>query len=420
MGRSVTFIHAADLHLGAPFRGLRSLSPAWADVMLHAIPEAYQRVIDAALEQQVDFVVIAGDIFDDSRPSYADFSAFVDGLRRLDEAHIPVYFVTGNHDPYTSWHHDFAVLPKNAHLMGALHADFACFERDGEPLCLIGARGYYNQSWPEGVDISEGISRETAASDLGKSAPFMIGILHTGLDVDPTRSPADPRELLRRDVDYWACGHIHQPRVLPSEADPRIVFSGCPQGRDIRETGEHGIFKVTLEEGHPNAVEFMPTAQVAWQRERLDVSDCGTIADVQELITNTEFARNATARCQRMVFRFTLAGRTPLHHDLTPRILADVRTALNDSYPFFFVDALENDTREPIDTEELRAEGLFPAVFLHAVEGRRGDATATIRDLESEFYERDLTFPTALERELPQLCDEAETLVLDLLSEDGA
>ncbi len=138
---TITFIHAADLHLGAPFKGLRTSSPLWADVLLKAIPDAYRRIVDTAIEKQVDFVVVAGDIFDDSRPSYADFSLFVSGLERLNDAGIPVYFVTGNHDPFTSWDNSFSVLPENAHLLGAGKPSFALYEREGEPLALIGGRG---------------------------------------------------------------------------------------------------------------------------------------------------------------------------------------------------------------------------------------------------------------------------------------
>ena len=69
---AVTFIHAADLHLGAPFKGLRTIAPEWSEVLLQAIPEAFRKVISTALAEKVDFVVIAGDVFDNSHPSYAD------------------------------------------------------------------------------------------------------------------------------------------------------------------------------------------------------------------------------------------------------------------------------------------------------------------------------------------------------------
>ena len=75
MPEHVTFIHAADLHLGAPFRGLRALSDAWAARLLSALAEAYDRVIDAAIARDADFVVMAGDVFDTARPSTATTGA---------------------------------------------------------------------------------------------------------------------------------------------------------------------------------------------------------------------------------------------------------------------------------------------------------------------------------------------------------
>lgn len=415
---TVTFIHAADLHLGAPFKGLRTIAPAWADILLEAIPEAFRKIIDTALDQQVDFVVFAGDIFDNSHPSYADFSLFVSGLRQLNQAGIPVYFVTGNHDPYISWDNSFAALPENAHLLGATKPEFACFERDGKPLALIGGRGYYTQSWPSEENISEGISRETAMADLGVSAPFMIGILHTGLDIDMTRSPVNPKHLLKKDVDYWACGHVHQPRILPSKEDPRIVYSGCPQGRDMKEEGEHGVFKVTLTTDAPAEVEFIPTAKVAWQHVMLDVSECATISEVQEKIVSAEFAQNAETRCQRMIFRITLTGRSSLHEELTAQVLEDMRAILNDGYPFFYVDVLLDKTIPLLDYKTLQKEGLFPAVYLDVMKACRSEKEATLIDLEKQFYQRDLSLPSSLEAKYKDLCDEAETLVLDLLGRD--
>lgn len=416
---TVTFIHAADLHLGAPFKGLRTIAPAWADILLEAIPEAFRKIIDTALDQQVDFVVFAGDIFDNSHPSYADFSLFVSGLRQLNQAGIPVYFVTGNHDPYISWDNSFAALPENAHLLGATKPEFACFERDGKPLALIGGRGYYTQSWPSEENISEDISRETAMADLGVFAPFMIGILHTGLDIDVTRSPVNPKHLLKKDVDYWACGHVHQPRILPSKEDPRIVYSGCPQGRDMKEEGEHGVFKVTLTTDAPAEVEFIPTAKVAWQHVMLDVSECATISEVQEKIVSAEFAQNAETRCQRMIFRITLTGRSSLHEELTAQVLEDMRAILNDGYPFFYVDALLDKTIPLLDYKTLQKEGLFPAVYLDVMKACRSEKEATLIDLEKQFYQRDLSLPSSLEAKYKDLCDEAETLVLDLLGRDG-
>lgn len=239
MAERLTFIHAADLHIGAPFRGLRALSERWASRLVEAIPEAYERVVSAAIDNRVDFVVIAGDIFDTARPSYVDYLTFFDGLARLDAEGIPVYMCTGNHDPYTTWQRDLFNLPGNVTMFSADKPSFALYRRDGKPVCVLGGRGYYNQTWPGDACIAEGVTRAAANEALGEdaaSAPFGIGVIHTGLDLDPNKAPVAPAKLLRAGFDYWALGHVHK-RLIYTEGNPRLAFPGCIQGRDIKETG---------------------------------------------------------------------------------------------------------------------------------------------------------------------------------------
>ena len=140
MTESLTFLHTADLHLGAPFRGLAKVSPAWAARLVQAIAEAFDRVIDTAVSHKVDFVVVSGDVFDESRASYGDYLRFFEGMRTLGKAGIPVYLITGNHDPYTSWQQSAFSLPENVHMLPADKPGFQLFRRNGKPLCIIGGR----------------------------------------------------------------------------------------------------------------------------------------------------------------------------------------------------------------------------------------------------------------------------------------
>ncbi|MBO7701716.1 MAG: metallophosphoesterase, partial [Eggerthellaceae bacterium] len=84
MEQTVRILHTADLHIGAPVRGFCDLSDAWAERLQRVVVEAYDRVIDAAIKNTVDFVVLAGDAFDTAHASYGDFLHFFDGLDRLD------------------------------------------------------------------------------------------------------------------------------------------------------------------------------------------------------------------------------------------------------------------------------------------------------------------------------------------------
>ena len=421
MADTLRFIHAADLHIGASFRGLRALSPRWADRLIDAIPRAWDRVVDAAVRNEVDFVVVAGDVFDTARASYRDYLRFFRGLERLEEAGIASYLCTGNHDPYATWQQDFFSLPDHAVMLAADRPDFALHERDGHPLCVIAGRGYPNKVWADDQDIAMGITRAAAEAALGPraaEAPFGVGVLHTGLDLDPVKAPTSPRGLRLAGLDYWALGHIHR-RWVDDEADPRLAFSGCIQGRDIRETGRRGVMLVTLEKGAPNRAEFIPTASIVWQQVEVDASESPTLPALVEKVMRELFTVNGRSSCEEMVTRITLTGATALHEVLArPGVLEDVRASINDSYPEFFCDALVDETTRPRDMEALRAEGLFPAVFLHAAEALRADPAEERAYLQEEFLRRGIQLPSAPSGQLDKLAAEAQNLVLDLLTQE--
>lgn len=426
MGQRVTFIHAADLHLGAPFRGLRGLSEAWATRLLRAIAQSYDRIVKEAIDRKVDFVIIAGDIFDSARASYADFVHFCEGLKRLDAAHIPVYMVTGNHDPYTSWQKDFGALPPNTTMLSAEHPDFRVYERDGEPLCIIAGRGYYNQTWPIDESIAEGLTRTHAEEALAQewpqvaSIPFSVGVIHTGLDLDPIKAPVQPSVLMSSGIDYWALGHIHMRFVGPTSDAPRYVFSGCIQGRDIKETGPRGCYEVTLEQGKANKISFIPTASVVWQQLDVDVSRAVTLTDISEQVMRELFKLNGKAHCEEMCTRITLTGKTSLHEKLArPDVLSDLRKQINDSYVQFFCDALIDKTVAPRDKKALKNEKLFPSVLMSAASRQREAKDETANFLQDEFLKVQMQAPSLKAAQIKQLSAEAEDMVLDLLIQEA-
>ena len=301
---------------------------------------------------------------------------------------------------------------------------FELYRRDGKPLCIIGGRGYYNQSWPIDECIADGITRTAALTALQQSepdvaqAPFAIGMLHTGLDLDPVKAPVNPSVLLSAGMDYWACGHIHMRYIHPSEADPRIAFSGCIQGRDIKETGPRGVQLVTLSEGAAPQLEFIPTASVVWQRLRVDVSDCATLPEISGLIMRELFRVNGKAHCEEMISRIVLTGTTALHEVLSrPDVIEDLRKHVNDSYAPFFCDTMLDETQEPRDKQALREEGLFPAVFLRVADTQRSLPEEQVAFLQQEFLDRGLQMPSSCAGRVGKLSEQAEDLVLDMLSQ---
>ena len=413
-------------------RGFRDVSDAWAARLVEAIPQALERAIDVALSRGVDFVVAAGDIFDTAQASYGDSVRFFEGVHRLHEAGVPLYLVPGNHDPYTVWQAEEYRLAPTARLMGARGPEFALFERGGEPLCLVGARGYRNQSWPSGESMAQGISRQAALEALRPEhpgagrAPFCIGILHTALAADQAKAYCDERDLLAADVDLWACGHLHERYVAPSKRCPKLVFPGCIQGRDIAEGGERGCYVATLERDDAAAparvsLEFVPVASVVFGNISVGVQACRTLADVAHHVQAQLFHENAKTSCDEMVFRVELVGETDLHEFLARQsVLADLRKRINGANPSFYCDALLDCTRPPRGKRAAVREGLFESHVLRVAEQQRSAPKEMVAYVQSEFVKRGIDVPTSLSYGVGGYNDAAEVLVGDLLAQEDA
>ena len=93
-------LHAADLHLDRSFEGLRNIPRALAESLQQANQKAVTAIIDIAIKNQVDLVIFAGDTFHQSRTSIRTQAFFIDEMKRLEQAQIPVVLSFGNHDHY--------------------------------------------------------------------------------------------------------------------------------------------------------------------------------------------------------------------------------------------------------------------------------------------------------------------------------
>ena len=415
MSGSIRFIHTADIHLGSPIRGFGSLSDEWAARLQTAIPEAFDRVIETALTREVDFVVFAGDLVDKSSASYCDYLRFFEGLDKLHAAGIPSYLIAGNHDPYTSWARNISRLPESAHMLGVYVPTFELYERDGEPLCLIGGRSYYSEAWPFDIGVADGITRENAIGALSEAhpnaaeAPFSIGIIHTGFEIDASKAVVSEDFLLAQDIDYWACGHLHRQLVRPIADDPRVVFPGGVQGRALKEFGQHGCYLVELEEGVSPRLEFVPTASVAFHSIDVDVSECRTLSDVKRVVKEALFRESSHDYCGDMVAHVNLVGETDLHAYLRkPDVVAGLQKRVNDACPSFFCDAIVDGTRFPA------ADGAIATPTLE-----QESDSALIDYVQSTLVQRGIAVPDVLTRLIGDFRVAAETLASDLLDERG-
>ena len=131
---TLSFVHAADLHLDSPFTGISGIDPELGERLAKATFQAYEAVIELCMDEEVDFLLIAGDVYDSADKSLYAQVRFIEGLRKLDAAGIQVFICHGNHDPLNGWSASLK-WPENVHIMGGDAAEVVEFKKEGKNCC---------------------------------------------------------------------------------------------------------------------------------------------------------------------------------------------------------------------------------------------------------------------------------------------
>jgi DNA repair protein SbcD/Mre11 len=267
-----TFLHAADIHLDSPLLKLEHYEGAPVEDLRHATRRALENLVELAIIEHVDFVLIAGDLYDGDWKDYNTGLYFVSQMTKLREAEIPVYIIAGNHDAASRMTKTLR-LPDGVFMFPADKPGTFHLEDLG---VAIHGQGFAKPA------VSKDLS---AGYPLAVSGCFNIGMLHTcatGREDHEPYAPCTIEGLLSKDYDYWALGHVHKREVL--HEDPLIVFSGNIQGRHIRETGPRGCMLVTVDERGRAGADFRHLDVIRWMLCDIDASGADRGDDVVDRI----------------------------------------------------------------------------------------------------------------------------------------
>ena len=250
----IKFIHSADIHLDSPLHRLEVYDGAPVDRIRQASRRALENLVDLALGEAVDFVLIAGDLFDGTWKDYNTGLYFVSQVRRLTATGIEVFIIAGNHDAAGQMTRSLP-YPEKVHLFSHRKAETRTLDSlkvaiHGQSFGTAAVTGNLAAGYPEPVP-----------------GYVNIGLLHTSLtgrEGHETYAPCTLADLENRGYDYWALGHIHQFEIV-AEA-PMVVFSGCIQGRHVKEAGAKGCVRVSLEAGSAPEVVHHALDVIRWER----------------------------------------------------------------------------------------------------------------------------------------------------------
>jgi DNA repair exonuclease SbcCD nuclease subunit len=277
MAKQISFIHAADLHLDSPFGGLAHTPDTIFEDIRESTFKAFGKLVDTAIDKKVDFVLLAGDLFDNEKQSLKAQIQLRRGFEKLEQHHIHVYLSYGNHD-YIKGNTHPVTYPDNVFIFPGEDISHFTFEKNGEKLAAIYGFSYENRAVT--------INKADEFSIHNNEAPFHIAMLHGSVESNTdhdTYAPFQISQLPEKGFHYWALGHIHQRQTLLT--DPPVVYPGNIQGRNRKETGEKGCYHVVMTENDV-AMDFIPLQAIQFLPIEIDVSDIKEIHLLEKAVHN--------------------------------------------------------------------------------------------------------------------------------------
>ncbi|MGA1051203.1 MAG: metallophosphoesterase family protein [Ilumatobacteraceae bacterium] len=358
MGQS--FLHAADLHIGTPLASLGRRARL-DDVALAELTEtmqsAYDRLVDLAIDEQVAFVVLAGDVYDNAEAQDAQQGRFHAGLERLHDAGIPTFIALGNHDPAEQRVRARRPLPPSVHVFAPDEPEERLVETDG-PVVHVAGVSYGRTA------VDDNLAARFRRFDR-QPGTLRVGVLHTSLEGSAEHAsyaPCSVADLDAAPVDYWALGHIHLRQVARLSGVGRwYAYPGNLQGRSFKPSECHpkGALLVPFDEYGIGEPTFRALDTVRFTDLSVDVSDADEVDAVHESVHDAIVGAASAAEGRRLVARVELTGRSAHHAEFARqvdagRFLERFDDSFGDALGAVLLVGVRSSVAPPLDTSVLR------------------------------------------------------------------
>ncbi len=400
-GEPFRFLHAADFHLERPMEGLTEVPEHLRDVLVDAPFQAVDQVIDTALVEEVDFVLLSGDLLDCRAAGPRAMAFLVNQLHRLAERKIPVFWAGGPADPPDRW--PAAVrLPPNVKVFPARKVEDVPVTRGEATIAVV-----------RGASCDERHSPAPGDFRAGNKEAFSLAVAHGAYEA---------AALGKQKMDYWALGGEHEHKVLSGSA-PAAVYPGTPQGRSPAEDGAHGCVLVHVDERGQARTKSVPTDVVRWRRERVQLRESARRDDLEKLLRERiqSFVNEAAGRHVLVAWEVAVSGRLAnelRRGDMAKEIIAMLRADFGHRSPAAWTVSLEVEAPQTLPDDWFEEDTIL-GDFLREVrkverEGRRLEVESHLeRDNLPDALASLLTLPDAASAK--QALHEACLLGADLL-----
>lgn len=269
------FIHTADLHLGSNLHLQFDQEINYKNKFGNPILDVIKTITRTAIEKEVDFIIIAGDLFDSDERSVKAINIFNQEAEKLKNAGIPIFLIAGNHDPLNDFEQIFT-LNSNVKYFDSENVEIKEFRKNEKLKARLIGQSY------RGNSDSRKMYNSFNPPDTGV---FNIALLHTQLDPhNYNYVPASKNDLIKKSkIDYWALGHVHKNKIV-NKYNPIISYPGIPQGRDFGEKGKKGFYLVELNENQKNKLNFIESSKYIWKEVDMTIEKKENVKNANEIV----------------------------------------------------------------------------------------------------------------------------------------
>ncbi len=344
-------LHFADLHLDRSFASL-GVASSEASKRREELRGALRRIVDLALELNVDAVTVGGDLYEHDRVTLDTAHFIRQQFERLAPRHV--FIAPGNHDPYVpdamyrriEW-------PANVHIFSDLN---------WRAIQLAEVTVY-------GVGHTGPAIRDNLLRHLRVGAGETALVLLHGSDLTAVpegkmaHCPFERQDVEACGATFILLGHYHAQHLWPAES-PRLGYPGSPEPLDFGEAGPHFVLLVETAEAHAS-VEARQINEVAYRQERIDVAGVMTSDQVREAIA----ALSGGDQPSREIMRIELVGQAEYELQI------DVNALLSGTAEHFRYLDIVDKTASAFDVDSLRDESTTRGAFVRKIERRLEAAT---------------------------------------------
>ena len=356
--KAFSFIHTADLHLDSPFKGISEINERVGSELAQATFKAFDNIIQCCIDKQVDFFLISGDIYDSVDKSLIAQLRFLEGLKRLSANGIAAYITFGNHDPINGWSASLD-WPENVHIFKGKSVETFIASREDVPIAQISGISYDKR------DIKTNLVKlfpdKSELKDL-----FTIGMLHCNVGSNVEHEPYAPctlEDLIDKQYNYWALGHIHRRSIL-NPSNPLIIYPGSPQGLNPKEIEPRGCYFVSVDQSGKASYEFVEVDSVRWFIDDLPINTLNTDQDLITLLNDSIEKVRQKAEGRSALYRIRLSGRGPLYESIKRQgcledLQADLRVHEEGEKNYVWIESLVSMASPEINKDELLKQDNF-------------------------------------------------------------